>query len=197
MKPVVLLALLLATLLSSCGGYTLKTVATINEPTVAPDFTLTDQHGNPFQLSTQRGKLVLLFFGFTNCPDICPTTLADMAAVRQQLGPRSEDVQLVLVTVDPERDTPERLGRYAAVFDPTILALHGSREELEAVYRAYGIVAQRRDLPDSELEYTIDHTAAVLVIDQQGSWLGLIGYGAPVADVTSDVRHLVETGGTG
>ncbi|HMP43276.1 MAG TPA: SCO family protein [Roseiflexaceae bacterium] len=190
MRPL-LFAFLCAILLSSCGDYTYRAMALINEPTAAPDFVLTDQHGRMFQLSEARGTLVLLFFGFTNCPDVCPTTLADLAAVQRNLGADGDSVQIVLVTVDPERDTAERLGRYANVFGPDILALRGTSAELESVYRSFGIVAQRRDLPDSELQYTIDHTSAVLVIDRQGQWVGMFGYGAPVADLTSDVRHLV------
>jgi protein SCO1/2 len=185
------LGIILAATLASCGEYRYRAMASIDEPIMAPDFTLTDYDGAPFALNAQRGSIVLLFFGFTSCPDVCPTTLAELAAVRKNLGADAERVRTVVITVDPERDTAAQLKRYVQVFDPAAVGLLADRPALEAVYRDYGVVAQRRDLPDSALGYTIDHTSAVYVIDAAGRWVGLFGYGAPVGDITADLQHLL------
>ena len=185
------LGIILAATLAGCGEYRYRAMASIDEPIMAPDFTLTDVDGAPFALNAQRGAIVLLFFGFTSCPDVCPTTLADLAAVRKNLGADAARVRTVVVTVDPERDTPEQLKRYVQVYDAEAVGLLADRPTLEAVFRDYGVVAQRRDLPDSALGYTIDHTSAVYVIDAAGQWVGLFGYGAPVSDITADLQHLL------
>ncbi len=189
------LALVLLVVLTSCGSSSPKVSAVIDQVTPAADFTLTTSNGTPWRMADQQGKLVLMFFGFTNCPDVCPTTLADMAATRTQLGADADKVEMVLVSIDPERDTPEKLTKYAAAFDPAIVALRGDQAQLDPVLKAYGVVAQRRDLPDSALEYTMDHSSAIYVIDRAGNWRGLIPFGAPLEDVVHDVKYFLNSTG--
>jgi protein SCO1 len=190
----VLVLTLSATMLIACSGLTFKGTF-IDPPTPAPDLTLTDQHGQPWRLSDQSGKITLLFFGFTNCPDVCPTALADIAAARKQLGTDAERVQAALISVDPERDTPEVLGPYVARFDPTFVGLHGSQAELDPILKSYGVYAAKRELPNSALGYTMDHTGFVYVIDQQGRWRAMLDHGTPVQDIANDLQYLLRTTG--
>ncbi|NOK62625.1 MAG: SCO family protein [Chloroflexi bacterium AL-W] len=186
---VVSIGTLIAIMLSSCSNYEFRggTTETLIE---APDFTLTDTNGEPFRLSDHRGKVVMMFFGFTNCPDICPTSLGEMAAVKRQLGDKAENIEMVFVTVDPERDTPERLGAYVNQFDESIIGLHGTPEELEAVFKSYGVQATRRDLPDSAVGYVVDHTASIYTIDRDGMWRVVFPFGMSVEDIHSDIEYL-------
>lgn len=187
-----LLALVL--FVSACSSYEFRGV-TLDPPKEAPDFTLTDFDGKPFQLSDHRGKVVILFFGFTNCPDMCPAALSDMAAARRKLGADAEKVQGVFVSLDPDRDTPERLKRYVTAFDPTFIGVRGSETELAPVVKDYGVTYMRRDLPGSALGYTIDHSTFIYVIDASGRWRLLFTHGMPVDDIVSDLRYLVRRGG--
>lgn len=185
-----LVSLVLLTLSGCSGAPELK--GTVLDPALpAHDFTLSDQYGQPFTLSEQQGKLVLIFFGFASCPDICPVELANLAAVKRELGASAESMQVAMVTLDPERDTPERLASYMRAFDPTFVGLHGDAETLAPIIKAYGVYAERRDLPDSALGYTIDHSGFVYLIDKAGRWRTLYAHGTPVADIASDVRALV------
>ena len=176
--------------MSSCTTYTYK-AATIEPPDVAYNFELTDQNGQPFALAQLKGKVAVLFFGYTNCPDVCPATMSDLQIVRKRLGTRASDVVLVFVTVDPERDTPERLQRFVNLYDPTTVALTGSTDALSAVYQAYGAGAQRRDTPNSALGYVMDHTSTITVIDKKGMRRLLIGFGSPIDDITADLSALI------
>ncbi|NWG21990.1 MAG: SCO family protein [Chloroflexi bacterium] len=186
-----LLALVLV--LAACGEYRFRG-GIIDPPFEAPDFTLTDQHGQPFRLSEQRGNVVMIYFGFTNCPDMCPAALADMAAARRQLGAEGNRVLGVFISLDPERDTQERLGRYVTAFDSTFIGLRGSEAELAPIVKDYGVTYARRELPGSALKYTIDHSTFIYVIDAAGRWRVLFPHGAAVDDIVSDLRYLVRRG---
>jgi protein SCO1/2 len=190
-----LLAALAALALAGCGAHTFKGTV-LEPPNEAPDFTLTDQSGQPFRLSEQRGNVVMLFFGFTNCPDVCPTAMADAAAVKRQLGADGERLKVALISVDPERDTPELMGRYVKMFDPSFIGLSGAQAELDPVIKAYGVTAVRRDLPGSALKYTMDHSAFLYVIDQTGQWRLVFSPDATVSDIASDVGYLLKNGGS-
>lgn len=185
-----LVAILVAGVLISCTAYEFRG-AVIEPPDVAVDFTLTDQNGQPFRLSEQRGRVVVLFFGYTNCPDICPATMSDMQVVLNRLGEQRDKVKVVFITVDPERDTPERLQRFIGMFDQDIIGLTGDTTALTAVYKAYGAGASRRDLPDSALVYAMDHTATSTIIDKHGQRRLLFGFGTPVDDMFSDLSALI------
>jgi protein SCO1/2 len=190
-----LLILALTPLLAACGPYTFRSGALLEPPNPAPEIALTDTAGQPFRLSEQRGMVTLIFFGFTNCPDVCPTALADMSAARKRLEGDAEKVRVVFITVDPARDTPERMGRYVQAFDPDFIGLTGTEAELAQIYQAYGVTAIKRELPNSALGYTMDHSASVYVIDQGGNWRAMISHGSPIDDVVSDLRYLIRTGG--
>lgn len=128
---------------------------------------LTGQDGKPRTLEDFRGRLVVLFFGYTHCPDICPTTLADMAGVMKSLGKDADRVQVLFVTVDPERDTPELLAQYVTAFDPRFLALHGTLEETRKTAKEFHVVFEKH-AGGSESAYTVDHSGQSYVLDAQG-----------------------------
>lgn len=192
------LALLLAlalVALAGCGAVELKGTA-LEPANPAHDFTLTDEQGQPFSLSEQRGKVVVLFFGFTSCPDICPAELSNLAAATRQLGDAARDVQVALVTLDPERDTSERLATYVAAFDPTFKGLRAAdKAALDPITAAYGVFYEKRELPGSALGYTIDHSGYVYVIDKAGRWREVIAHGSPVDDIVADLRALARERG--
>ena len=144
-------------------------------PRMAPDFALRGSNGSELALSRLRGKVVVLGFGFTSCPDVCPTTLATLASAHKKLGERGGEVQIVYVTVDPERDDPERMRTYLASFDPSFLGGTGSAEQLEAVRNEYGIAAQRIAKGES---YAFNHSSYTYLIDRAGRLRALMPYGS-------------------
>jgi protein SCO1 len=176
--------------MTSCTTYEFKG-ATVEPPDVAVDFTLIDQNSNAFRLADQRGKVVVIFFGYTNCPDICPATMSDMQVVMNRLGDQRDQLKVVFITVDPERDTSERMQRFIGMFNQDIIGLTGDSATLSSVYKAYGAGATRRDLPDSALVYAMDHTATSTIIDKQGQRRLLFGFGTSVDDMFSDLSALI------
>ncbi len=160
----------------------------------APDFTLTDVSGRPFQLKTQQGKVVLLYFGYTRCPDVCPLTLAKLAQVRRALGPDAGPVEVVFITVDPERDTAQDLQDYTARFDPTFVGLRGTWPELDPVIKSYGVTAQKLDLATGTPLGQVEHSSYIYVIDRAGRWRVLFSQDASVADIGADVGFLLHEG---
>jgi protein SCO1/2 len=164
----------------------------VNPPAPASNFTLNDQYGQPFRLSDQRGKLILMFFGYTNCPDVCPATLAQFKQVDTRLGAQAEKVRFVFVTVDPQRDTPERMKTYLDAIDPNIVGLSGSQADLDPVWRDYGVYCQQQPgtSTDNYLE-VIEHSAPVYLVDTQGD-LHLTYPPVPaVDDLLQDIRYLL------
>jgi protein SCO1/2 len=161
-------------------------------PRAAPDFVLTGSNGAELTLSRYRGKVVALGFGYTSCPDVCPTTLADLAQVRQKLGAAGKDLQVLYVTVDPERDTVERLRQYLTFFDRTFVGGTGTPEQLARVRQDYGITISRKALAGSATGYQVHHSSFVYLIDPQGRLRALIPFGGRSADdITHDVRALL------
>ena len=131
------------------------------------DFSLRDHHGNPRTLADFRGKAVVVFFGYTQCPDVCPTTLTSLAAAMKRLGPDADRVQVLFITVDPERDTAALLSKYVPAFDPRFLALRGSAEETERTAKEFRVRYQKQ--PGTSLGgYTIDHSLGTFLFDPQG-----------------------------
>jgi protein SCO1/2 len=182
-------ALGVSMLLASCGKSQLR--GGVLEPAAkAPEMVLTDQSGQPFALSAQEGKVVLLFFGYTSCPDVCPTTLADMAQVARKLGDTATGVQVAFVSVDPN-DTPQKLAQYVKLFNPNFAGLTGSEIELQRAMKSFQVKAERRETPGSGVGYSIDHSAFTYVIDKQGRLRELINYGTPADDVVNDVQLLL------
>jgi protein SCO1/2 len=163
----------------------------IDPPIPAADFKLTDQNGDIFQLSDHTGEVVLIFFGYTHCPDVCPVTLSEFRQVKAQLGEKAERVQFVFITVDPERDTVDRINSYLAKFDPTFVGLTGDISDLDTVWKAYGVYAAKAD-SGSAAGDLVDHTARVYAIDVNGSLRLTYPFETGSDAMAEDVEHLVD-----
>ena len=157
-------------------------------PRAAPDFVLAGSDGGALQLSKLHGKVVLMSFGYTHCPAVCPTTLATLAEARRSLGKDAGAVQVVFVTVDPERDDVATMRQYVAAFDPSFLGATGKPEALAAVRRSYGVVARKVPLGDG---YGVDHSSSIFLIDRQGRLRAQMPYGRDARDFAHDVRLLL------
>ena len=154
----------------------------LTPPWPAEDFTLTDHNGRPFMMNSQRGKVVLLYFGFTHCPHECPLTMAHLKLALEQLGDRSKDVQVLMVTTDPARDTQQTLKDFLAHFNPTFLGLTGSLEELQKVWEDYGVTV---------MDGGETHSVYLYVIDPDGDIRELLQLEAEPKDIAFDVRLLL------
>lgn len=154
-------------------------------------FNLTDHNGKPRSLADFRGQVVVLFFGFTHCPDVCPTTLAELAGAVKKLGPAGQEVQVLLVTVDPQRDTPELLAKYVTAFDSRFLALRGSADETARVAKEFKVIYQKVAGPGAE-NYAMDHSAGSYVFDRQGRLRLYVGYGRGADVFAHDIDLLLK-----
>lgn len=157
-------------------------------PRAAPQVVLPASDGRDLDLARHRGKVVLLSFGFTSCPAVCPTTLGTLAQARAALGAAGADVQVVFVTVDPGRDTVPRLKAYVSAFDPTFIGATGTPAALARVRAGFGATATR---VASGTGYGYDHTSSVFLIDRQGRLVGMMPYDHPVRDYVHDLRLLL------
>ncbi len=153
---------------------------------------LTDASGKPRPLADFRGKVVVLMFGYTQCPDVCPTTLADYAAAMKQLGADAEKVQVLFVTVDPKRDTPELLREYVPAFDARFVGLRGDAQATANVAKDFHVYVQERPGNTPET-YTVDHTSQVFVFDKQGKLRLMLPTGTPPPTIASDLRILLNS----
>jgi protein SCO1/2 len=182
------LSLVLPTLVAvAAGGPALK-AGVFEPPRAAPGFSLQGSNGSELKLSSYRGKVVLLGFGFTSCPEVCPTTLAVLAQARKRLGAQADQVQVVYVTVDPERDDPARMRGYLGGFDPTFVGGTGQPEQLAAVRKNYGVTAERKNIGNS---YSVGHSSSVYLIDRNGLLRAMMPYGRSADDYVHDVRTLL------
>ena len=186
-------ALLAATVLAlaACAPPSPKFAASdITGADFGHDFALTDTHGTPRTLADFRGKVVVIFFGYTHCPDVCPTTLAELAEAMKRLGADADRVQVLFVTVDPARDTPELLGQYVPAFDKRFLGLRGDADATAATAKAYKIIYQKQPgtTPGS---YSMDHTAATYLYDPQGRIRLYVSYGQGTDVFVHDIRMLL------
>jgi protein SCO1 len=156
----------------------------------AKDFALTDHNGKPRTLADFKGKAVVVFFGYTQCPDVCPTTMAEMATVMKELGPLADRVQVLFITVDPERDTQELLSKYVPAFDPRFLGLRGDLAATQKVAQDFKVFYQK--VPGKEPgSYTMDHTAGSYVFDPQGRIRLFVRHGQGAAPITHDLKLLL------
>lgn len=162
----------------------------IDPPLPAKDFVLVDQHGQLFRLSEQRGHVVLLYFGYTYCPDVCPATLAQYRQIKIALGDKAEQVRFVFATVDPERDTPEQLRSYLERFDGSFIGLSGPRADLERVWKDYGIYVAKNEAEPST-GYLVDHSARIYVVDTQGNLRLTYSFGTDSQPIVQDVLVLL------
>jgi protein SCO1/2 len=160
-------------------------------PRMAPDFSLPSSRDNQFTLSEQRGKLLVLGFGFTNCPNVCPMTLANLAQVYKNLGALAGQVQVVYMTVDPERDTPARLREYLTNFNSHFVGVTGSADELAAVRQAYGIIA-KKEVHKNGGNYEVHHSSYIYLIDRDGLLRALVPFGKSADDITHDIKILLQ-----
>lgn len=156
------------------------------------DFTLTDQNGKSFQLSDLRGKMVLLFFGYTNCPDACPTTLSTIGAVYKKLGDLSEQMATVFISVDTNRDSVAKLKEYLSYYDYGPIGLTGSQSEVTAVTEQFKIIFSKRVDPDSKGGYQVDHSTSVFLVDRLGRVRHHFHYTDAVSTFTGVIRFLAK-----
>lgn len=161
----------------------------IQSPEPSHDFTLTSANGD-VSLSDFRGKVVLIYFGYTFCPDVCPGTLGNVAQALRDMGTKAEDVQLIMVSLDPERDTPEKLAEYMGHFHPSFIGITGTKEELDKVASLYGIYYQKNE-GSNATGYLIDHTATLLVLDREGYLKLVFPYGVTAQDIADDLKYML------
>jgi protein SCO1 len=166
----------------------------LQSPRVADDFTLMTSKGEAKSLSDFRGQYVVLYFGYTFCPDVCPTTMNDLKQMAAALGEeRMEDVQVILISVDPERDTPEQLATYTEYFHPSFMGMTGTVAEIQAVASQFGIFFERQPGSDNTA-YLVDHTSAVTVIDPDGYVRIIFTYGVTGEEMATDIRYFMRRG---
>ena len=152
-------------------------------------FTLVDHNGRPVSDRDFQGRLLLVYFGFTNCPDMCPLAMQEVAVALDALGAASKDVQPLLVTVDPERDSPATMKRYVAQFHPAILGLTGTKEQTDAAARAYRVYAARAKGDSVEHHYSVDHTGLIYVMGKDGKYLAHFASGTSGATMAERLRR--------
>ena len=161
-------------------------------PRAAPDFVLRGSDGADLTLTRYRGQVVLLFFGFSRCAEVCPTTLATLAQARKALGGDGAAVQVVYVTVDPQRDTPTLLKAYLAAFDPTFVGGTGQPEVMAALRKNYGVVANKVATGNSgNSGYAYDHSSSIYMIDGKGRLRAMMPYGRNAQDFVHDIKLLL------
>lgn len=154
----------------------------------APDFTLTDQDGRPYTLSSHRGHEIALFFGYTHCPDVCPTTLSALARARKLLGSQGTQVDVVFVTVDPQRDSIPALRQYVRLFDPSFVGLGGTEQQLDKVYSAYHVFHQALPAQSSAAGYLVAHSSGITFIDPRGRIQSIGDWNDGPQDLAKEMR---------
>ena len=158
------------------------------------DFRLMGQDGKPRSLADFRGKVVVLFFGYTQCPDVCPTTLAELSEVMKQLGPDAERVQVLFVTIDPDRDSADLLSKYVPAFNPTFIGLRGDADATAQTAKEFRVFYQKQPGRTAET-YTMDHSAGTFVFDPKGRLRVYVSYGQGPDVFVHDIRELLHASG--
>ena len=156
------------------------------------DFELPDFNGQQRRLTDFRGKVVAVFFGYTHCPDVCPATLAELASAVKKLGPDAGRVQVLFITADPERDTPDVLRQYVTAFDPTFLGLRGTPEQTAQVAKAFKVIIQKNPGADAN-NYTVDHSSGTYVYDTSGRLRLYMSYGQSAELFAHDIAQLLKS----
>jgi len=184
------LRILLALLVTACSQPAHFNATDLTGSTIGTDFSLPDQTGKLRRLSDFKGKVAIVFFGYTQCPDVCPTTLSTLREVMTQLGPQAERVQVLFVTLDPQRDTPALLAQYVPSFHPTFLALRGDDAATGATAQAFKVFYKKQpgSAPDT---YSVDHSTGSYVYDPQGRLRLYIKYGDTAEHITGDLKQLL------
>jgi protein SCO1/2 len=167
---------------------------TIIEPPLQPNaFTLTDQNGKAVRFDDLKGKLTLLTFGFTHCPDVCPVTLANFKSIKADLADEAGQVNFVFVSVDGARDTPEVMNKYLALFDPAFIGLTGDEATLQKIVKDYGAVFYKDEKTANAANYTVTHTSSSFLVDRSGQLRRKYAYGIKPETVAADIRTLIKT----
>jgi protein SCO1/2 len=161
------------------------------KPFGAP-FALTDQTGQPITEAALRGHPSVVFFGFTHCPEVCPTTLLEMAGWLNTMGDEGKDIRAYFVSIDPERDTPEVINTYVSNFSNRIVGISGDPDKVYAMAKSFGIYWKK--VPGDDGDYTMDHTASVLLLDSKGDFAGTIAYGESAKNAVAKLKRLAEEG---
>ena len=187
--PIIIFSLALAT---GCDSRARFKSTDITGADYGKTLELTDHTGRKRTLEDFRGKAVVLFFGFTHCPDVCPTTLADVSQALKELGPERERVQVLFVTVDPERDTREALARYVTAFDPRFLGLYGDAAATQRAAKEFKVYYEKRKTADG---YSVDHSAQSYVIDPRGRLRLFVRHDRIRADLPDDLRAVLKESG--
>lgn len=164
---------------------------TLQSTEPAKNFTLTDPMGKRVSLTDFRGQFVMLYFGYTTCPDVCPTTLAVLHTARKLLGRNADQLQVIMITVDPERDTPTLLAEYVTHFDSSFMALTGTPDEIAQVASMYGVFFERAP-EESAMGYLVNHTATVMLVDASGKLRAIFPFGAKAEEIASDLQYLMK-----
>jgi len=163
----------------------------INPPRAVADFTLQNQENKPFKLSELRGKPVLVYFGYTFCPDVCPTTLAEMVRVKRDLGEKGKEVGFLFISVDGERDTTQVIARYLTAFDKDFIGLTGDEQTIRRIGADYGIYFKKQVVEGTSAAYLVDHSAATYLLDREGRLAMIYNYGTPHTVMSKDVLPLL------
>lgn len=203
----VLLLSVLLTLLSGCArpGAAVQSTTVVTPPSSTTgtlldppkqlaDFTLTSHTGKPLRLSDLQGRPVLLFFGYTRCPDVCPLTLSEWKKVKQGLGDAAGEVEFVFVSVDGARDTPDVLARYIGSYDPAFTGLTGDEATVQAIAKDFGVYFHDHDNGADEEARLVDHSPASFLINQDGRLRVVYSYGIPSEVISADIRHVLTEG---
>jgi len=191
----VALVLLAALAAVACGPEAPKFMASdVTGTSFGRDFSLVDHNGTPRTLADYRGKAVVMFFGYTQCPDFCPTTLAELAEAMKRLGPDAERVQVLFVTVDPERDTPALLKNYVPAFDPRFMGLYGDADATARTAKEFKVIYQKRP-GQTPGTYTMDHSAGTFIFDPNGKLRVYVGYGQGADVFAHDIKALLKSPG--
>ncbi len=171
--------------------YEYKGVA-LSDSAPLPDFELMAADGQPFQLNDIEGDIALVYFGYTHCPDVCPLTLWEIKQALASLENGKDRVHVIFITADPERDTPEVLSKYMAVFGPEFVGLTDDMEKIQDVMKAYGAVGEKEEVSDSSLSYLVSHTASLFLIGPQRHLLLQYPFGFTAEDLSSDLNYLLQ-----
>lgn len=167
-------------------------VATTNGHTLGGDFTLTSAEG-PVSLSDYKGKVVVLYIGYASCPDVCPTSLAILSqAFRDLTQEQRNQVQGIFISVDPERDTPEKLARYTGFFSDRLIGVTGNREQIDQVVRRYGAFYRMVELRDSALGYAVDHSSRLYLVDREGNLAGTLMHNSTPIELSQWLQRLLD-----
>ena len=186
-------AVALLALAASCGPSGPQTPfkgVDVTGSSIGDDLRLTDHTGKTRSLEDFRGKVVVVSFGFTHCPDVCPITLANLASARRKLGKEGDQVQVLFVSVDPKRDTPDLLGRYVTAFDPTFIGLGGNPADVQRTVKDFKLYVEER--PTGNGDYTVDHSAQIFAYDRKGRLRLVMPQTATPDAIASDLRVLLD-----